>query len=177
MRNKRNFWFVTEFSIHKFTKICCFKWSWMYRNDFRCNNPISITYFSAFIINRKEINWLRMKICIFFYLIKMKSFCKNLNFCKSKTFYRKKNYLFRYYTFVIKHNFWKKLGNVFKFSIVNCIWYFYFRLPTTIGNGSIVFGQNFLCHVFIWFICFEVSWVHKKLFLIIFLCVYMCVWL
>ena len=50
------------------------------------------------------------------------------------------------------------------------------RLP--LGNGIIVFCQNFRCWVFTWFICLEIFWVQKRSFWYL-VCAYVCmrVWM
>ena len=84
-------------------------------------------------------------------------------------FNAKRSYVTSKDLFLVAPLFWKVLNgivcirNFYAFIFNNgCHFTSITRLP--LGNGSIVFGQNFRCRVFTWFICFEGPWVQKVVF-------------
>ena len=103
--------------------------------------------FFFILMFKKHIDVVIKKAIFFFH--KFISFCKNINIIR--TF------------FLLENNFF-----LFDFTT------FTFITRLLLGNGNIVFGQNFRWLIFTWFTYFEVPCVQKKWVLKIDLCICVC---
>ena len=78
---------------------------------------------------------------------------------------------------MVKTHFLKCTLNYDYWIILNVKSFFASIVWLSLGNGSVVFGQNCQCRVFAWLICFEVPWDQKsvlnKLFFV-YLCLHVC---